>query len=190
MDFILLCRKCLQICIELEISGVYFTNLQSSRKCSTEHTIVPFIPLKGLGECIAVVVGAHEGLRLHVGVGLHVGHLHRHLPLRALSLSTRLRSGSPVSNLDWHLVPLFLTLHVYWYNPKSMISKVLHKGLVKGRVLFKTSFIGFHLVTGPLLCLESLWTVDFLPPTCCPPLPSSPQLLLLLPCRLLLIPVF
>ena len=138
MDFILLCRTCVQICIKLEISGVYFTNLQSSRKCSREHTIVPFIPLKGLGECIAVLVGAHEGLRLHVGVGLHVGHLHRHLPLWAVSLSTRLRSGSPVSNLDWHLVPLFLPLHVYWYNPKIMISKVLHKRLAKQVLLDST----------------------------------------------------
>ena len=96
---------------------------------SGEHTVVPFITLKGLSECITVFIGVHECLWLHVGVGLHVGHFHRHLPLWVVSSSSRFRPSSlVVSNLDWHLVHLscwpFLSLHVDWYNPKIRILKI------------------------------------------------------------------
>jgi len=82
---------------------------------SAQYTVVPLIPLKGLGEGIAIPDGVDEGLGLHVG--LHVGHLHRHLFISALSSSTSLGSSSTLCALDRHLVGTFVSLHVDWDYP-------------------------------------------------------------------------
>ena len=80
---------------------------------SAQYTVVPLIPLKGLGEGVAIPVGVDEGL------GLHVGHLHRHLVISALSSSSSLGSSSTLCALDCHLVGRFVSLQVDWDYPEK-----------------------------------------------------------------------
>ena len=112
--------------IHVGILHLFLKQIYKALVClSAQYTVVPLIPLKGLGEGVAIPVGVDEGLGLHVG--LHVGHLHRHLVISALSSSTSLGSSSTLCALDRHLVGRFVSLHVDWDYPERRRSE---KGFV------------------------------------------------------------